>query len=172
MIELVIILLFVIAISFYISKASSKGFPLDIPNLKGRRVIYCDSGYASIFRNKKHRIVSKPDFIVVDDKNRKIVVEYKGRKRGIYSSDINQLKATIVAVRDKHPGVVTGYVINDSGQYKKVDAYKSTELLVSEMKTQINNVRLIKSGVCIEYTPVTKKCKGCGFNESCDVAAA
>lgn len=168
MIEIFIILLFSVIFSLFFYKLKRKTFPLKIPQLKGRKLIYCDTNNASIFRNKKHKIAAKPDFIVLDDNNNKIIVEFKSRNKGIYSSDINQLKASVIAVRDKYPNITIGYIINGSGEYKKIELNKSTDSIALEIKSLLNKIRLLKNGNQIQHIPEKHKCMRCGFNENCN----
>jgi CRISPR/Cas system-associated exonuclease Cas4 (RecB family) len=122
-----------------------------------------------IFNSYKHRIRAVPDFIYKYEDGSAAIVEFKSRKAGIRSSDIKQLIATAIAVKDStNLNIKYGFVLNGGGVYKKVDLNKSSADLVKSIQIVLSITRNIKNEIEPTPNPIKNKCKSCGFRDDCE----
>ena len=138
------------------------------PHLRSAQVLYIDDVKLNkIFRSQRFRIQGKPDAILRITPGTTVIVEYKSRHHGIYDSDVTQLIATAIAVRETYPDVHEGYVVLGSGKYKRIDLTASTGDLFRAIEGEVIATREAKSGKPPEYIPVVHKCKKCGVRYAC-----
>ncbi len=154
------------ALSRYFERAA----PFPIPDLDGKRVIYRDWFGAPVFRSERYRIAAKPDMLFEINSNELAAVEYKSRRGPVYESDVAQLVATVIAVREQYSGVTVGYVYTGSGESRRVDCRGTTEELLQSIAGELRYARLTKLGYKPDGVSVVHKCRACGVRRSCDVA--
>ncbi|MGY0314277.1 hypothetical protein ACV4QK_20620 (plasmid) [Alteromonas macleodii] len=137
-------------------------FTLD--NNTKERVIYKDTGpKARIFVNKKYNIAAKPDLILKKPEGY-IGFEYKGRKRGIYESDIIEAKAAALAARSKYP--IYAIQIKNQTQNKVIVLPKSNADLYKEIERYVLLTSQAQSKQ-LPATPHPMKCRVCPVKTSC-----
>ncbi len=139
-----------------------------IPALRNGKLIYTDDKKSEVFYSKKHKIRTRPDFLIKMPNGDVVPIEYKSRKSGIYPSDIEQVIATVIALRDKFPSINYAYILNRSGQHKRIDCNKNTDELLERISRSVWAVRAVanRKTVMPSITSV-KKCQGCGERLIC-----
>lgn len=132
---------------------------------RGKLVYTDDNPQAKVFVSHRYELSAKPDFIFKTGLNEYVVVEYKSRKSSFRQSDLNQLKATVLACRSQYR-IVAGYVV--TGSTTKHITFGSSHRLYREIKDIHSRVKKIK--FCNAFPPKREKqegCGRCGFYESC-----
>lgn len=99
--------------------------PLGLPG----KLVYADTGEGSeVFRSEKYGLSAKPDFILKLKNKAYVLVEYKGRDSNeVFSSDIVQAKAAVLAARTKYP-VSSAFVVTEAGHCVQVPLGTSDEV--------------------------------------------
>ena len=139
------------------------------PSVKEDRVLYQDKGLRSkVFTNKKFGIAAKPDLILRTQEG-DVVVEYKGRIRGIYQSDIAEAKAAALASRSKYK--IVAIQIKTQTESQVFYLPKDDNALYSEIKDYIEMARVAETNH-LPASPQKFKCKGFPVNQSCSESAA
>ncbi|MBT4838888.1 MAG: Dna2/Cas4 domain-containing protein [Methylococcales bacterium] len=120
------------------------------------------------FHSSKYNITAKVDYLYKYHRNEVVLLEYKSRLKGIHKGDIQQLKASAVAVKETHDNLRFGLVYNQSGEFLKVDL-KSSDRLISDISKEIEWARLIKSGEKPNCSRPANQCSRCGFKDNCEL---
>lgn len=159
------LLLVAVVLLLVIRDRSGSRSPRTFP-VKGK-IIYSDQGRKSkTFVSQEYRIRAKPDFLVRQPDGRLVLVEYKSREKPPNDSDVTQLIATAVAVRETYPDLKRGLVYTRGGQ-RKVDLSASTDILIRKIKTPLDAARAVKSNESVRAAPSQGKCRACGYRTEC-----
>lgn len=137
-------------------------------NLKGK-VIYADEGRKSkVFINETYNISAKPDFIIRLPNKELAAVEYKSRDRGIFRSDIAQLKASVIAARSQM-NITKAFVVNKS-EVREISIGVSTESIYGSIRYYVEAARRIKANpqhIEYSYTNKERQCVTCSVRNAC-----
>ena len=98
-----------------------------------------------------------------------IVVECKGRLRGIYQRDIAEAKAAALASRSKYK--IVAIKIKTQTESQVFYLPKDDNALYSEIKDYIEMARVAETNH-LPASPQKFKCKGFPVNQSCSESAA
>lgn len=162
----------VVSILFYIAKEHLPKKPEQIiPHLKKGKLIYKDSTAKFYFSSLNYKIRAKPDFIYKVDEEY-ILVEYKSRKGNVNASDIAQVVASALAVKETYPRLVTAYIYTLGGDIKTINLNKPNHHLASQIKNELDFVRAIETNNPLFFNPQSHKCKACSFKLSCKLMVA
>jgi CRISPR/Cas system-associated exonuclease Cas4 (RecB family) len=129
-------------------------------------ITYADQGKkGSYFISKRYGIVAKPDFIVQLSTGENAIVEFKSRANGrLYGSDIAQVKASALAVREKMP-IQRAYVMAGTRRHE-IYLAKNDETLFSEIQKEVEYTRRAAQGELImEFTKNPQQCAHCTQKE-------
>lgn len=172
MINSIISLLVLIAAAVFIYRGiTGKSPQRSLRETKKAKLIYNGEHQSGYFASYRHRIRAKPDFMYLNRDGTVCIVEYKSRRSGIRRSDITQLIATAIAVKDDSQyDVRCGYVLTRGGSRQRVNLNKTTDELVSDIQTALHEARQIKKGNQPIPQPEHRKCRGCGFRQTCRYA--
>lgn len=132
------------------------------------QVIYADQGKRSkAFVTKRFGIIAKPDFIVKLRSGEKAVIEYKSRESGrLYLSDTIQVKATVLAARDKHD--IKKAFVMAGNKLHEIVVSQDSESLYRDIEQYADYARRAKSGEIITvYTDKPWQCKQCSVKSRC-----
>lgn len=144
-----------------------------LQQLQAKRVYADDSNASHVFRSKKHNISARPDFIYQLSDGTHAIIEYKSSKR-IYSSAIQQLLATAVAVIDDtstkyRPSV--GYVLLPNGQYHRQELPETSDEIIPMIEKNLAAARMIALDKKPDASPSRNKCRSCKQRNQCEYAA-
>jgi hypothetical protein len=155
-----IFLLKIFSLVFNIYKETSFGF-------RGK-LVYADTGRNSrLFLCKVFGLSAKPDFIYKTGRNEFTLVEYKGRAKSIYDSDVAQVIASVIAARAKY-NTQKAYVQTDSTK-KEIIVNKPRVQLYKEISHLVDMTREIESNkVITQCYPGKIKCKTCSMATHCE----
>ena len=152
---LLLLMVFVIA---FVTFGSSK--------FKGQTtIVYQDEGKRSkVFINKKFGVAAKPD-IILNTIDGYICTEYKGRKKGIYESDIIEAKAAALAVRSKYP--IVAIQIKNQTESRVYPLPKSDKELYEHIR-QYKEMADVAHSQLLPAKPNRPKCHTCPVKSSCN----
>lgn len=131
-------------------------------------ILYADQGRQSrAFVSKRYGIRAKPDFIIRLNDGRVALVEYKSRDNGrVYTSDIVQAKASVLAARTRYP--VEVMFIKTGERLQQIPIPKDSDALYKEIARYVGLARKANSGeMILEYTKNESQCKTCSVKVSC-----
>lgn len=131
-------------------------------------VVYADKGSRTKpMLSKKYGIVAKPDFVVRLLTGEYAVVEYKSRENGrLYESDIAQVKASVLAAREKYP-ISLAYVISGK-RHHKIAISKNSDEIYDEIHYLAEYVRKAsKCRLVHVFTAYPAKCGSCASKNEC-----
>lgn len=164
----IIILFVLLAINSFFRSRPKKPVQV-IKELKANNAkkIFTDNGKKN-FNSTKYKISARPDFIYEEPDGSKIIVEYKSRNNPVRESDIIQLIATAIAVKESHPTVCKGFIYTQGNHIEIVDLSKSIDELANSISNEIIKMRAIKMRVRPSFEPIESHCFACGFRDACD----
>jgi len=141
-----------------------------IPELKEKNavLIYLDSDTKKVFASKTYKIKAKPDFLYKMPDDSYIIVEYKSRSGSVKNSDIAQLIATAIAVKETYPTLYTGYIYTQGRHIKKIDLKPSANQLFESIKQEVHQVRQIEAGRAPAFQPKKEHCQVCVLRRICE----
>lgn len=153
-------LLKIFSLVFNIYKETSFGF-------RGK-LVYADIGRNSrLFICKVFGLSAKPDFIYKTGRNEFTLVEYKGRAKGVYDSDVAQVIASVIAARAKY-NIQKAYVQTDFTR-KEIIVNKPSVELYKEISHLVDMTREIESNeIVTQCYPGKIKCKSCSMATHCE----
>lgn len=169
-----ILILFVIVIAVAVYQQNVSRTPQQaIRDLRGAKLIYNGEKEAGYFSSYNYKIRAKPDFMYQHTDGSVSIVEYKSRQSGVKQSDISQLIATAIAVKDEiQQNVKFGYVLTKGGSQEKIDLDRSSSDLVQDIHVVLKEARNILSGATATPNPSRQKCSSCGFQDNCSYSKA
>lgn len=131
-------------------------------------MVYADSGRKSrSFINKIFGLSAKPDFIYETSSNEFTLVEYKGRNKQVYPSDIVQTIASVIAARTKY-NIQKAFVHTDTFR-KEVDINKPDHVLYEEIRSLVEMTRQIENKQKVtKCFPQYMKCQTCSMSTRCE----
>lgn len=131
-------------------------------------VVYADHGKktASLI-SEKYGIVAKPDFVLRLETGEYAVVEYKSRENGrLYESDVAQVKASVLAARQKFP-VTKAFVVAGT-QRHEILIKADDAALYREIKLLADYVRQADEGDVVHvFAGNIGKCRSCQHKTEC-----
>lgn len=132
------------------------------------KLVYADKGRKSrSFVNKIFGLSAKPDFIYKTDSDEFTLVEYKGRNKQVYPSDIAQTIASVIAARTKY-NIQKAYVHTDTFR-KEVFVNKPDHVLYEEIESLVEMTRQIELKQKVtKCFPQYIKCKTCSMSTRCE----
>jgi CRISPR/Cas system-associated exonuclease Cas4 (RecB family) len=150
-------------VAFFRQDAGPSTNPLGI---KGK-LLYADLGRKSkLFTSYRYRIKAKPDFIIQLLNGENAIAEYKDRNGPAYCSDIAQVKASALAVREEIP-LQHGFVVTRNGRYP-VPLHPDSEQLHSEIAEYIELARRVKGKqLILQYAANPRQCPNCSLRHGC-----
>lgn len=131
-------------------------------------VVYADEGKKGrYFISKRYGIVAKPDFIVQLRTGENAIVEFKSRANGrLYGSDIAQVKASALAVREKMP-IQRAYVMAGT-QRHEIRLAKNDNALFEEIQKEVEHARqAVKGQLVMEFAKNPQQCSSCDQRGHC-----
>ena len=137
-----------------------------ISELKNARMIYKDTNN-DYFTSYRHKIRAKPDFLYKLANGSIALVEYKSQRDSIRESDVSQVIAATLAVREKYPNLNIGFIYTRSGKVKCVDLNKSDEELINLISAELSIARQLENNMRPQFTPQKDKCRVCPYNMAC-----
>lgn len=172
MMGIFILILFILVIAVVVYQQNVSRTPQQlIRDLKDAKLIYNGEKEAGYFSSYNYKIRAKPDFMYQHEDGSISIVEYKSRQSGVKQSDISQLIATAIAVKDEiQHNVKFGYVLTKGGSQKKINLDRSSNDLIRDIWTVLKEARDILNGAIATPNPTRQKCSGCGFRRSCKYA--
>ena len=131
------------------------------------KLVYADSGRKSrSFINKIFGLSAKPDFIYETSSNEYTLVEYKGRNKHVYPSDIAQTIASVIAARTKY-NIQKAFVQTDTFR-KEINVNKPDHVLYEEIESLVDMTRQIQNKQEVTTCfPQHVKCKTCSMANRC-----
>lgn len=132
---------------------------------RGKLVYSDDSPKAKVFVNHRYQLSAKPDFVFRTGLFEYTMVEYKSREGRVKSSDIIQVKASIIAVRSKYN--ITNVYIVTGQRIQQVKALSNFRLYrdIKKLHKLAKRVKFLnKKPNRLENSD---KCNRCGYREHC-----
>lgn len=164
MLEFISLLAILAAIYYFFKGKAQK--PQEKFPVKGK-VVYADEGRKSgQFESYKYRIKAKPDFLIREPSGELVLVEYKSRLKNPNPSDVEQLIASAICVKEKYPDLSQGMVYTRGGK-KMVDLSGSVDELAQQIWLSLQSARRAKCGVEVRPSPSLPKCRSCSYNNIC-----
>lgn len=132
------------------------------------KLVYADNGRKSrSFINKIFGLSAKPDFIYQTTPDAYTLIEYKGRNKKVYPSDIAQTIASVIAARTKF-NIQKAFVHTDTFK-KEVDVNKPDHVLYEEIRELVEMTRQIQNKQKVtKCFPHYWKCKTCSMAARCE----
>lgn len=159
------ILFVAIAIIWLVSALLRKG-PSDELGIDGE-LIWVDRGKdTKPFFNHAYRVLGKPDLMYKVDGGI-LAVEYKSRKRKIYSSDVVQGLTACLAARGQGYKVTSLLIKTDQSDHR-IELPKSDKQLYKKVEAHVEMARQAKQGKRLPAQPSQFKCQYCAYTEVCD----
>ena len=167
-----ILILFILVIAVVVYQQNVSRTPQQlIRDLKDAKLIYNGEKESGYFSSYNHKIRAKPDFMYQHTDGSISIVEYKSRQSGVKQSDVSQLIATAIAVKDDtQNNIKFGYVLTKGGSQKKIDLDKGSSDLDQYIHAALKEARDILNGSGATPSPSRQKCSGCGFRGVCSYA--
>ncbi len=131
-------------------------------------VVYADRGRATpSLVSKEFGIVAKPDFVLRFDMGAYAVVEYKSRSSGrLFNSDVAQVKATVIAARERFDVSLAYVIVGD--QRHKVDVDFPSDEIYEQIKPLVKHARAANAGEEIRVFATSEAlCRGCAVRRNC-----
>ena len=131
-------------------------------------VVYADRGRNTpTLVSKEFGIVAKPDFVLRFDGGEHAVVEYKSRVNGrLYNSDIAQVKASVIAARERFDISLAYVIVGDKRHEVDVD-FPSDELY-EQIKPLVKHARAANAGEEIKVFATSEAlCQSCAVRRHC-----
>jgi len=130
-------------------------------------LVYADCGRKSrSFTNKIFGLSAKPDFIYKTSSDEFTLVEYKGRTKQVYPSDIAQTIASVIAARTKY-NIQKAFVHTDTFR-KEIDVNKPDHVLYEEIESLVDMTRQIQNKQEVtKCFPQHVKCQTCSMSTHC-----
>lgn len=128
-------------------------------------VSFKDTPGERVFVDHEYGVSSRPDRIATY-RNKKYVIEYKSRKKGIFEKDVIQAYVGALACWDHFGGIDFVVVYNSSYKYKLIKL-RGKKGLYSKVKKHVDNARRIKKGERVRARVSRYKCRVCPYKKSC-----
>jgi len=156
--------LLVVAIiaGYYLSQSENKNNKTGVPG----KLVWMDKGrHTKPFFNNTYHVFGKPD-LIYKYKGQFIAVEYKGRKKDIYDSDIIQAMSAALAARgDGYQ--ISDIVIKTDSTKKRIQLPKPDRALHQLIESNVALVRRAKRGDRMPASPSYHKCRSCAYEHRC-----
>ena len=164
------LILILVALYVVVRRQSKEQEPNDFP-VQGK-IIYADQGRKSkTFTSYRHKIRAKPDFLVKQQDGSLILLEYKSRQKPPNPSDVVQLVATAIAVKEQYPELNEGMVYTRAGK-RWVNLSGSTDELADRISVPLASARAVRANLSVCATPMVRKCRSCSYRTECSDKAA
>lgn len=128
------------------------------------KTLFIDEKGARVIKNHEYRVTAKPDRASLY-RNKKYLLEYKSRKKGIFKKDVVQALTGSLALWDSVGGFNGVIVYNDSYDYKLIKV-RSKKGVYRKIKKYITKAQKIKSGKTVYEAVTAKNCGVCPYAKS------
>jgi len=130
-------------------------------------LLYADLGRgAKRFVSSRYGIMAKPDFILRLRDGQNAIAEYKDRGGRVYCSDVAQVKASALAVREEMP-LQRAFVVTRNGPVE-IPLNPDSKKLHAEIAEYIEWARRIRRKELIRvYAANPKQCDSCSLKRHC-----
>lgn len=162
-----LLIVIALAVVLYLKQAPGKQVP-QIPS--DWKLLYADKGRRSkLYTSQEFGINAKPDFIFQLPSGENAIVEYKNRVSRVYSSDVQQVKASALAVRASIP-LQRGFVLTKQG-LQEIPLASDNQALYSQIEPYVKLARDIKYRKVMVMAGCNnpRQCINCSFRPGCQV---
>lgn len=137
--------------------------------LNNSSIVYMDDGNSKTVVDGEYMVSSKPDR-VVNFRGKKILIEYKSRKKGVYDRDVVQALSSALAVWDRFDRIDAVVVYNGGYDYKKITLHSKKQLF-KKINKYVVTARKVKVAGSYSGRANHRNCPTCPYKVNCKWAS-